>query len=165
MGRVFQELKEKLLELVGNTRVVLFMKGSPERPLCGFSARAVRLLEVGGVEEFTFVDCAAFQPPETKEAGRAATTEDPGEISQTLENAQLIFEKKRRLREAVRAAFDWPTLPLVVVDGEVVGGADILQSLHERGELKKVLGTITEDTSPASDAPAESKPDSSSFGR
>lgn len=149
-----QELQKKLLDLVRNTRVVLFMKGSPDRPLCGFSARAVRLLEEGGVEEFTFVDCASLQIPE---AQRAVGDAEPPEASSSRVSQEVNFflEKKRRLREAVRVAFDWPTLPLLVVEGEVVGGADILQSLHDTGELRKMLAKAKQE--PATKGPPSSE--------
>ncbi|XP_026192761.1 uncharacterized protein LOC113147206 [Cyclospora cayetanensis] len=106
----------KLRDLVESTPIVLFLKGRPEAPLCGFSSRALVLLEAAGAESYTFVDCSIHeqQPPQ-------------------------LQEKRRKLRAAVCKLFEWETLPLLVVKGSVVGGADIMAQLHQQGKLAQLL--------------------------
>ncbi|PFH35548.1 hypothetical protein BESB_051990 [Besnoitia besnoiti] len=120
---VFQGLKKKLDDLVKSTAVVLFMKGSPQAPMCGFSARAVGILNSLEVEEYTFVDI--LQYPD--------------------------------VRAVAKKHFNWPTYPLLVVGGAVVGGVDIMEELNRAGELedqlKKALTACreAESVSPAAD--------------
>lgn len=107
--------------LVASHRVVLFMKGDPVRPQCGFSARTVSILHGLGVD-FAHVDVLA----------------DPA------------------VREGVKAYSDWPTLPQLFVDGEFVGGADIVQEMAADGSLAELLGLAVEEPPPvAQTAPAE----------
>ena len=126
-----KELEEKLRHLVRTTPVVLFLKGRPEAPLCGFSSRALLLLEAAGVEQYTFVDCSISQ-----------------------QQPHPLRRKRQQLREAVKRLFEWETLPLLVAKGTVIGGADILQHLHEQGQLTQILRDATavdtaEDAAPA----------------
>lgn len=124
------ELEEKLHHLVQTTPVVLFLKGRPEAPLCGFSSQAVLLLEAAGAEQYTFVDCSVQvnQPP-------------------------VLQQKRQHLRSAVQRLFDWHTLPLLVVRGTVIGGSDIMQQLHEQGQLSAILKGSTSAANPSTDAP------------
>lgn len=129
-----QELEEKLRHLVQTTPVVLFLKGRPEAPLCGFSSRALLLLEAAGAEQYTFVDCSVqtHQPP-------------------------LLQQKRQHLRSAVQRLFEWRTLPLLVVRGTVIGGSDIMQQLHEQGQLAAILKDAAKVSKPPKDAsPGES---------
>lgn len=86
-------------------KVVLFMKGVPGQPECGFSMMACRILDHYGAP---FVGHNVLADPE--------------------------------LREGIKKYTDWPTIPQVFVDGEFVGGSDILMSLHQSGELAGMLG-------------------------
>lgn len=85
--------------------VLLYMKGTPAFPQCGFSARAVQILEACG---------AAY--------GTVNIFEDP------------------ELREALKEYSHWPTYPQLYVNGELVGGCDIMLEMHQSGELQKLLG-------------------------
>ncbi len=95
---------EKIDEIVKGHPVVLFMKGTPEFPQCGFSQRAVAILQAYGVP-FEAVNVLL----------------DPG------------------LREAVKEYGDWPTYPQLYVNGELVGGSDIMMEMHASGELRELL--------------------------
>ena len=84
--------------------VVLFMKGSTLFPQCGFSSRAVSILQHLNVE-FETVD----------------VLQDQG------------------IRQGIKAYSDWPTIPQLYVDGEFVGGSDIMMEMYESGELQQVF--------------------------
>ncbi len=89
---------------VSNNDVVLYMKGTPQQPMCGFSARAAGLLQSYGV------------------AFRAVNVLQEGEK-----------------REGIKEYGDWATIPQIYVDGELIGGSDILVDMHESGELAEVF--------------------------
>lgn len=95
------------LQLSANP-VLLYMKGTPDFPQCGFSAAAVRALTAAG---------ASF--------GHVNIFEDP------------------ELREALKGYSNWPTYPQLYVNGELIGGSDIIMEMHASGELAKVLGEAT----------------------
>ncbi|MGH8226133.1 MAG: Grx4 family monothiol glutaredoxin [Gammaproteobacteria bacterium] len=86
--------------------VVLFMKGTPDFPQCGFSAQSVQVLRASGVE-FAHVNIL----------------EDPD------------------LRQALKQRSNWPTYPQLYVNGELIGGSDILLEMYRSGELAEKLGT------------------------
>ena len=90
--------------LVKANPVVLFMKGSPLFPQCGFSSRAVAILDHLNVD-YESVD----------------VLQDQG------------------IRQGIKAYSDWPTIPQLYVDGEFLGGSDIMMEMYESGELKQVL--------------------------
>jgi len=90
--------------LVKANPVLLFMKGSPLFPQCGFSSRAIAILNHLDVE-FESVD----------------VLQDQG------------------IRQGIKAYSDWPTIPQLYVDGEFLGGSDIMMEMYESGELKQVL--------------------------
>lgn len=102
---VSNELRDHLAKLIDENEVILFMKGTPEGPACGFSARAVAVLNSLG-RKYAAVDILP----------------DP------------------RIREELSALSDWPTIPQLFVDGELVGGSDIMMEMYESGELANVLG-------------------------
>jgi monothiol glutaredoxin len=99
-----EQILEQIKRLLGENRVVLFMKGVPESPRCGFSARVVARLDDAGAEY-----------------GAVDVLVDP------------------RIRQVLSAYSNWPTVPQLFVDGELIGGADIVEELAERGELAGVL--------------------------
>jgi monothiol glutaredoxin len=99
------ELREKVEELIRDHRVLLFMKGTPEAPRCGFSMRVVQTLDVLGVEYGAIDVLPALEP----------------------------------LREATAEISDWRTFPQLYVNGELVGGADIVEEMYESGELAELL--------------------------
>ena len=98
------QANDRIGGIVRDHPVVLFMKGSALFPQCGFSARAVAILDRLGVEPHT-VD--VLQDPE--------------------------------VRQGIKAYSDWPTIPQLYVDGEFVGGSDIMMEMYEAGELQELL--------------------------
>src|SRR6201989_2439650 len=111
-----QELKSKVEELIAANPVLLFMKGTPDAPRCGFSMRVVQTLDALGAEYGATAVLPALQP----------------------------------LREVTVEIADWQTFPQLYVNGELVGGADIVEEMFESGELADLLGV----EQPAADAPA-----------
>jgi len=97
--------REAIEKYIKDNRVFIFMKGTPDAPMCGFSNMACRILDAYGVKY-----------------GSANVLADP------------------QLREGIKSFTQWPTIPQVFVDGEFVGGSDILMSMHNSGELPKVFG-------------------------
>ena len=101
------DAQKQIDDLVKSNRVMLFMKGTAQFPMCGFSGRAVQVLKACGVKEM-----ATFN-----------VLEDEG------------------VRQGIKDYANWPTIPQLYVDGEFVGGSDIMMEMYESGELKQVLGT------------------------
>ena len=108
-------LRSRIESLLQSNRVVLFMKGQPSMPQCGFSAKAVGALDALGVG-FTHVNVLADQ----------------------------------EIREGIKAYGDWPTIPQLYIDGELVGGSDIIEQMSNSGELAGVLGVQAPDRTPPS---------------
>ena len=98
------KIDQKINTMIENHDVVLFMKGTPNFPQCGFSARTVKIL-IECESQFSYVD--------------------------VLENNDV--------RVALPKVSDWPTFPQVFINGELVGGADIIAQMNESGELKKLI--------------------------
>jgi monothiol glutaredoxin len=109
------ELRDRIDALLKSNRVVLFMKGSPEQPRCGFSAKAAGILD-GLLPDYGHVDVLA-----------------DGEI-----------------REGIKAYGQWPTIPQLYVDGELLGGSDIIEQMLNSGELHAALGVAAPDRTPPS---------------
>src|ERR671923_148403 len=99
-------LRDKVEELIRDHPVLLFMKGVPEAPRCGFSMRVVGILDSLGVEYGALDVLPALEP----------------------------------LREATGEIADWRTFPQLYVNGELVGGADIVEEMHAAGEMAELLG-------------------------
>jgi monothiol glutaredoxin len=99
-------LKDRVQELIQENQVLLFMKGTPDQPQCGFSMRVVNVLESYGVEYGAIDVLPALQP----------------------------------LREVTAEISDWQTFPQLYVNGELVGGCDIVEGRNESGELAELLG-------------------------
>ena len=106
-------LRSRIESILNANRVVLFMKGQPTMPQCGFSAKAVGALQDLGVE-FAHVNVLA----------------DP------------------EIREGIKAYGDWPTIPQLYIDSELVGGSDIILQMASSGELSSVLGLAAPDRTP-----------------
>jgi monothiol glutaredoxin len=117
-------LKDKVEELIRDNKVLLFMKGSPEAPQCGFSMRVVNVLESYGVEYGAVDVLPALQP----------------------------------LREVTAEISDWQTFPQLYVNGELVGGADIVEEMDDSGELAGLLG-VEQPERPARSAKQELQAD------
>jgi monothiol glutaredoxin, grx4 family len=97
-------IQEQIKEVVTTHPIVLFMKGTKQFPQCGFSSRAVQLLNAAGAQYVTV---------------------------NVLENAEV--------RQGIKEYSDWPTIPQLYVNGEFVGGADILQEMYDAGELQELV--------------------------
>ena len=98
------EVNERIKKQLADYPVLLYMKGSPDFPQCGFSAQAVAALRALGTE---FAHVNIFEDPE--------------------------------LREALKVYSSWPTYPQLYVNGELVGGCDIVLEMYHTGELKKLV--------------------------
>jgi monothiol glutaredoxin len=99
------EVIERIKSHLAANPVLLFMKGTPDFPQCGFSAAAVRALGAVGAK---FGTVNIFEDPE--------------------------------LREALKQYSNWPTYPQLYVNGELIGGSDIILEMHNSGELEKLIG-------------------------
>jgi monothiol glutaredoxin len=99
------QIRDAIAQAIGENPVILFMKGSPDAPACGFSARTVAALQALGAP-FAAVDILP----------------DP------------------RIRQELSALSQWPTIPQLFVNGELVGGCDIVIEMYESGELAETLG-------------------------
>jgi monothiol glutaredoxin len=98
-------MRDAIESAISEHPVILFMKGTPDAPACGFSARTVGILnEVG--QPFAAVDVLP----------------DP------------------RIRQELSELSNWPTIPQLFIDGELVGGCDIVTEMYESGELQQALG-------------------------
>ena len=102
------DAKKQIHETVTGNPVVLFMKGTPQAPQCGFSATAVQLLKACGVNKFATVD--VLTQPE--------------------------------IRQGIKEYSNWPTVPQLYVNGEFVGGCDIMKEMYQAGELQKQLESL-----------------------
>lgn len=103
------DIKDRIEKQLGENKVMLYMKGSPDFPQCGFSAQAVAALRACG-----------------SEFAHANILEDP------------------ELREGLKKYANWPTYPQLYINGELIGGSDILMEMYKTGELKTALGEIKE---------------------
>ena len=99
--------RERIQTEVDANDVLLFMKGTPVFPQCGFSGMACQILDHVGVEYTT---------------------------NNVLEDNEI--------REGVKVFSNWPTIPQLYVNGEFVGGADIMREMFESGELKQLLEQV-----------------------
>jgi len=97
-------IRDAITEAISEHKVILFMKGTPEAPACGFSARTVAMLEALDTP-FAAVDILP----------------DP------------------RIRQELSAISNWPTIPQLFANGELVGGCDIVTEMYESGELAEAL--------------------------
>ena len=98
-------VQEKIQAQVNGNAVVLYMKGTPQFPQCGFSGATVQMLQACGLRDFAAIDVLA----------------DPD------------------IRAGIKAYANWPTIPQLYVNGELVGGADIVRELYELGELQPLV--------------------------
>jgi monothiol glutaredoxin len=98
-------IQDDIKDQITRNKVVLYMKGSPDFPQCGFSANACNILRACGVDEFFTVN----------------VLEEPD------------------IRQGIKEFANWPTIPQLYVNGEFVGGSDIMMEMYQNGELQKVL--------------------------
>ena len=98
------KIRQQIENQIKNNKVFLYMKGTPESPMCGFSARTVAILQKHKVSFKSF----------------------------------NIFDDEE-IRQGIKEYADWPTIPQLYINGEFVGGCDIVTELDESGELGKLL--------------------------
>ena len=99
------DVQQRIDDLVKGHRVVLFMKGTAQFPMCGFSGRAIQILKACGV-----TDLATFN---------------------VLEDDDV--------RQGIKDYANWPTIPQLYVNGEFIGGSDIMMEMYQNGELQTLL--------------------------
>ena len=97
-------LKEQIIKNIKNNRVMLFMKGTKNLPMCGFSATIVKILDLYNIEY---------------------------EVTNVLEDPNIRIELSKYS--------NWPTIPQLFVDGDLIGGCDIAIELHNSEQLSKIL--------------------------
>ena len=100
-----ETLKERIEAHLKSKRVFLFMKGTPEQPMCGFSAGVVQTLNGFGLEFGSF---------------------------------NVLSDQE--IRQGIKQYANWPTIPQLYIDGELIGGHDIIMEMSQSGELQKKLG-------------------------
>ncbi len=99
------DVQQRIDDLVKGNRIVLFMKGTAQFPMCGFSGRAIQILKASGAGELKTFN----------------VLEDEG------------------VRQGIKEYANWPTIPQLYIDGEFVGGSDIMMEMYESGELQQLL--------------------------
>jgi monothiol glutaredoxin len=99
-----EQIRDEILDAIKQHRVMLFMKGTPEAPRCGFSMQVVQCLD-----------------------------------ALDAEYAAMDILPDPRIRQVLSAQSGWPTIPQLFVDGELVGGCDIVTELYEDGKLKELV--------------------------
>ena len=105
------DVNERINDQIQTNPVLLYMKGTPDFPQCGFSGQTVAALKAIG-KPFAYVNI--FEDPE--------------------------------IREGLKAYSNWPTFPQLYVNGELIGGCDIVVEMYQSGELKSLLGEEVEAT-------------------
>ena len=105
--------RERIETLLKDHRVVLFMKGNRQQPMCGFSAAATNTLN---------------------------------ELLPEYHTVNVLDDPE--IREGIKAYGDWPTIPQLYVEGELVGGADIIRQMYGSGELHQLFGVAAPDRTP-----------------
>ncbi|MEQ6885841.1 Grx4 family monothiol glutaredoxin [Salicola sp. Rm-C-2C1-2] len=103
------DINENIKQQLSENPILLYMKGTPQAPQCGFSAKTVQALMACG-QRFAYVNI--------------------------LDNDEL--------REALKVYSNWPTYPQLYVNGELVGGCDIILEMHENGELQEAVNSAAE---------------------
>jgi monothiol glutaredoxin len=112
-------MRDAIQSAIAENPVILFMKGNPEQPACGFSARTVAVLQSLG-HPFAAVDVLP----------------DP------------------RIRQELSSLSNWPTIPQLFIEGELVGGCDIVMEMYQSGELQQALGLDSGPGEEAADEPS-----------
>ena len=101
---------DRIKKITASHPIVLFMKGTPQFPQCGFSGRAIQILKACGVSQFEGVN--------------------------VLEDEEI--------RSGVKTYSDWPTIPQLYIQGEFLGGSDIMNEMYESGELQDIVSKLNQ---------------------
>ena len=127
MSTTNEEIRKFLEQAIAENEVMLFMKGTPDQPRCGFSMRTSAALNALGVQY-----------------------------------AALDILPDPRIRQELSAISNWPTIPQLFIEGELVGGCDIVTEMYETGELAQRLGVAQPDAEP--EPPTVDAPQSAPLG-
>ena len=100
-------VQEQIKNIVEENSIMLFMKGSPDFPQCGFSGRLVQILQACGVQ---------------------------------FASADVLSDDQ--VRQGIKDFSNWPTIPQLYINGEFIGGSDIVTEMYESGELQAKLETV-----------------------
>ena len=103
-------IQDVIRDQVTSNDVVLYMKGTPQFPQCGFSSAAVQILKACGVPDVLAVNVLADD----------------------------------EIRQGIKEYSNWPTIPQLYVNGEFVGGSDIMREMYQSGELQKMLESASQ---------------------
>ena len=106
-----KEVHDMIQDHVTKNSVMLYMKGNPQQPMCGFSATVTKILQSYSID-FSSVNVLDYPT----------------------------------LRDGIKTFSNWPTIPQLYINGEFIGGCDIVKTMHENGELKELLETIPRTT-------------------
>lgn len=98
------DTQQRIKQQITSDKIVLYMKGTPESPMCGFSAQTVKLLKAVGAKFSSF---------------------------------DVLSDEE--IRQGVKAYANWPTFPQLYINGELVGGCDIVTELYRKGELQQLV--------------------------
>lgn len=101
-------IEADIKQQIADNPILLYMKGSPDFPQCGFSGQAVQILRACGIEQFAHVN--------------------------VLENPDI--------RATLPKVANWPTFPQLYINGELIGGSDIMLEMYQNGELKDLLAEV-----------------------
>ncbi|MEC5384294.1 Grx4 family monothiol glutaredoxin [Uliginosibacterium sp. H3] len=101
-------VQEKIHQTVTSNPVVLFMKGTPQFPQCGFSSTVAQILKLSGLESYASVNVLADE----------------------------------EVRQGIKEYANWPTIPQLYINGEFVGGCDIVKEMYQAGELQTLLAGV-----------------------
>lgn len=102
-------VQDTIRETVTSNPVVLYMKGTPQFPQCGFSSTAAQILKACGVNSYVAVNVLADDD----------------------------------IRNGIKEYANWPTIPQLYVNGEFIGGCDIMREMYQSGELQSLLTGVT----------------------
>ena len=97
-------IQDAIKQEVTSNDVVLFMKGTPQMPMCGFSSQVVQILDYLGV---------------------------------SYKGVNVLADEE--IRQGIKEFSNWPTIPQLYVNGEFIGGSDIVTEMYQSGELQKIL--------------------------
>ncbi|MCB1963735.1 MAG: Grx4 family monothiol glutaredoxin [Rhodocyclaceae bacterium] len=101
-------VQDRIQEQVSSNPIVLYMKGTPQFPQCGFSATVAQILKLCGQEGYASVNVLADE----------------------------------EIRQGIKEYANWPTIPQLYINGEFVGGCDIVREMYENGELQEMLKSV-----------------------
>ena len=98
-------IQDKIRQQLSNDKIVLYMKGTPQFPQCGFSGLAAQVLKSCGVKDYVAVNVLA----------------------------------DKEIHDNLKYYADWPTFPQLYINGQLIGGSDIMKDMYEKGELQKLI--------------------------